>query len=123
MRFEKLHLRRYGHFTDFSLDFSANKAETTKPSNRSIIDFHILYGSNEAGKSTTLAAITDLLFGFETRTRWNFLHSNELLELEASIKQNDQSTIVRRFKRYLANSRGVRICVFVFVCARARVHV
>ncbi|MGA7197818.1 AAA family ATPase, partial [Roseiarcus sp.] len=72
MRIARLDLTRYGRFTDYALDFGA------APSNGP--DFHIVYGLNEAGKSTAAAAILDLLFGVEkqspygapeTRSNWH----------------------------------------------------
>lgn len=67
MRFERLHLSAFGHFTDRVLEFGDGTP-----------DFHLLLGPNEAGKSTTLAAIADLLFGIETFSRYRFLHDNAL---------------------------------------------
>ena len=52
MRLRRLDLIRYGHFTDKSIDLPAAE-----------VDFHIVYGPNEAGKSTALSAIEDLLKG------------------------------------------------------------
>jgi len=54
---------RYGHFTDRSFDLPSGDT-----------DFHIIFGSNEAGKSTALAAIEDLLFGIPMHSHYNFLH-------------------------------------------------
>src|SRR5208337_3856933 len=62
MRIARLDLTRYGRFSDYSLDFGA--APKNGP------DFHIVYGLNEAGKSTAGAAILDLLFGIEERTAY-----------------------------------------------------
>ncbi|WP_122050781.1 YhaN family protein [Asaia bogorensis] len=53
MRIAQLDLIRYGRFADRHYDFTASQT-----------DLHVLYGANEAGKSTTLQAIGDLLFGF-----------------------------------------------------------
>ena len=57
MRLARLDLTRYGRFSDRTLDFGE------KP--ESGCDFHIVYGLNEAGKSTAVSAILDLLFGIE----------------------------------------------------------
>ncbi len=62
MRIARLDLTRYGRFSDYSLDFGAAPAKGP--------DFHIVYGLNEAGKSTAAAAILDLLFGIEERTAY-----------------------------------------------------
>ena len=61
MRLNRLDLTRYGKFTDCSIDFG-----TPTPGQP---DLHLIYGPNEAGKSTLLAAFLDLLFGIETRSR------------------------------------------------------
>ena len=52
MRFERLHLERYGIFEDAAFDFGGTDAT-----------LHVVHGPNEAGKSTVLSAIGDLLFG------------------------------------------------------------
>ena len=52
MRIERLHLLRYRALADVALDFA--------PGPR----VHLVYGPQEAGKTTALAAITDALFGF-----------------------------------------------------------
>lgn len=67
MRLRRLDLTRYGRFTDFSLDFGEAPL-SGEP------DFHLIYGLNEAGKSTSLAGFLDLLFGIEKKTRYDFLH-------------------------------------------------
>lgn len=113
MRFKELTLRRYGHFTDFSLHFPGGQDSASNDSSKvKTPDFHILYGPNEAGKSTTLAAITDLLYGFERVTPWKFLHSNELLEIESVLQQNEQSASIKRFKNHLSDFNNNRIDSF-----------
>ena len=57
MRLSRLNLTRYGKFTDFCVDFGAKAPG--KP------DFHVIFGPNESGKTTTLTAYLDLLFGIE----------------------------------------------------------
>lgn len=86
MRFERLDLQAFGHFTDRAIDFGDGT-----------VDFHMLLGRNEAGKSTTLAAITDLLFGIERLSRYRFLHDNALM-LGASVagETGDRLTFKRR---------------------------
>jgi uncharacterized protein YhaN len=75
MRFSRLALRRYGHFDDCTLDFPA-----------AAVDFHLVFGANEAGKSTTLAAVNDLLFGFPARTPYNFRFESSLLRVGAVVE-------------------------------------
>ncbi|MDQ0332953.1 uncharacterized protein YhaN [Mesorhizobium sp. YL-MeA3-2017] len=82
MRVRRLDLIRYGKFTDKSIDFGVSP-ETG-------VDLHIVFGLNEAGKSTALSGHLDLLFGIEERSRYNFLHEYSamriggVLELDAT---------------------------------------
>ncbi len=76
MRINRLDLLRYGKFTDQTV--SLPKAGQ---------DFHFIVGPNEAGKSTLRNAILDLLFGIETRSRYNFLHAHPALRVGAAIEQ------------------------------------
>ncbi len=86
MRFAELQLIRYGRFEDCLLRFG--------PGDR---DLQLILGPNEAGKSTTLAAVSDLLFGFETRTRFAFRFDQRLLRLGAVLEaQGDRLEIRRR---------------------------
>lgn len=101
MRFEKLVLRRFGHFTDFALELG-----TREPGEA---DLHVMYGPNEAGKSTTLAAISDLLYGIGTRTPWNFQHANDMLELEATLQQGPQQLTVKRLKNHWTDAANNRL--------------
>jgi len=90
MRIEQLKLTRYGAFTDHSIDFgSANKAS----------DFHIVYGPNEAGKSTLRDAVIDFLYGFPRQTPYNFIHANEALLLAATLTAGDETHQLIRVKR------------------------
>ena len=52
MKISHLHLLAFGPFTKSSLDFSADSR-----------DFHMVYGSNEAGKSTFTSIIRHVLYG------------------------------------------------------------
>ena len=74
MRIEQLHLERYGLFDDFRLDLS-------DPGVR----LHLIHGPNEAGKSTALAAIIDMLFGVLERTPYAFRHGNAQLRIAATL--------------------------------------
>jgi uncharacterized protein YhaN len=62
MRITGLHLQAYGHFTGCSLDFG------TAPG------LHVVYGHNEAGKSTTLRALSSVLFGYPHQVVDGFRH-------------------------------------------------
>ena len=87
MRFKKLKLIRYGHFTDFTLDLPAD-----------IADFHFIYGHNEAGKSTALAAVGDVLFGIPPRSPYNFLHTYSEMQIGVSLENRNSSLDVIRRK-------------------------
>lgn len=78
MRINRFDLLRYGKFTDKSVLLPSE----TK-------DFHLIVGPNEAGKSTLRNAIQELLFGIETRSRYNFLHPHSEMRLGALIEHGD----------------------------------
>ena len=59
---------------------------------------HIVYGPNEAGKSSALRGLKALLFGIEERTRDNFRHPNDKLRINGSLRTADghEITFARR---------------------------
>ena len=57
MIISRLDLKAFGRFTNHSIDLSAGPRR-----------LHLIYGPNESGKTTSLRAITSLLFGMEHRT-------------------------------------------------------
>ncbi|TGQ43697.1 MULTISPECIES: AAA family ATPase [unclassified Mesorhizobium] len=73
MRLRRLDLVRYGKFTDRTIDFGPKP--TSEP------DLHIVFGLNEAGKSTALSGFMDLLFGIEERSKYNFIHEYSAMRL------------------------------------------
>jgi uncharacterized protein YhaN len=95
MRLNSLHLTRYGRFTDHVLDFGA--PAPGRP------DLHLIYGPNEAGKSTALSAFLDLLFGIEPRSRYGFRHPYPTMRIGASLGLPEGSRELIRVKR-LQNS-------------------
>lgn len=92
MRLTRLDLDRYGPFTQTQLDF------------RPDADLHIVYGANEAGKSSALAAVTDLLYGFEPRSPANFRHRYEDLKVGATMLRGDGSALQFWRRKRLRNS-------------------
>ena len=66
MRLQQLALDRFGHFTDRVLDFGARPASGS--------DFHIVFGRNEAGKTTLMEGYLRLLYGFAAREPYAFKH-------------------------------------------------
>lgn len=78
MRLRRLDLTRYGRFTDYSIDFG--EARTGAP------DMHIIYGLNEAGKSTAFSAYLDLLYGIDVQSPYNFLHAYNAMQIGADLE-------------------------------------
>ncbi|MDB5397912.1 MAG: hypothetical protein JWM91_5418 [Rhodospirillales bacterium] len=87
MRFRELHLVRYGHFEDHVLEFSPSSP-----------DLQVIYGANEAGKSTTMSAVTDLLFGFRPTTPYGYRFDQRLLRIGAVLEGEDGRLAMRRRK-------------------------
>ncbi|MEI8021152.1 MAG: AAA family ATPase, partial [Schlesneria sp.] len=87
MRLSRLDLIAFGKFTDVRLTLGPG--------------FHLVYGPNEAGKSTTLRAIRQLLFGFDERTDDNFVHSNPNLRIGGVVSNSSgaEVEVIRRKTR------------------------
>jgi uncharacterized protein YhaN len=95
MRFDRLDLIRYGALTGRSLPF--------RPDAR----LHLIYGPNEAGKSSALSAISDLLFGFPRATaHYSFLHEATSLRIGAAISGRDGGKL--EFRRRRGNKDTLR---------------
>ena len=86
MRLRRLDFVRYGRFTDHSFELPAGAS-----------DLHILFGPNEAGKSTALSGIEDMLFGVPVHSPYNFLHDYSSMRI-GGVVENDQASleVVRR---------------------------
>lgn len=87
MRINRLDLLRYGRFTNVSLSF--HKANS---------DLHVIFGPNEAGKSTSLAAIEDLLFGIPHNSPYNFVHDYNIMRVGGTLEHEGKVLEVRRRK-------------------------
>lgn len=70
MRIAALNIMAFGRFADYVLDFGDPRP-----------DLHIIYGANEAGKTTALEALRALLYGVDERTRYGFMHPNADLRI------------------------------------------
>lgn len=90
MRLKSLGLKAFGPFTERTLDF-----HSTAPG------LHIIYGPNEAGKSSSLRALKALLYGFAPQTPDNFLHNYDQLLVSGCLENSDGKKLVfqRRKKR------------------------
>ncbi len=120
MRIIELRLMAYGPFTAENLDLSCGKE-----------GFHVVYGPNEAGKSSALRALHHLLYGIPMQSADDFIHSYTKMRLGAvieagngdrldfmrrkgrsnTLRANDDRTIIEdaRLHRYLA---GVDAALF-----------
>ena len=98
MRISALHLQAYGHFTAKSLIFGGAPG------------LHIIYGDNEAGKSTTLRALSSVLFGYPHAVTDDFKHDAKDIVLGAELMTKDGQTLSflrkRRGKSALARLDG-----------------
>ncbi|MCU7920460.1 MAG: AAA family ATPase [Candidatus Thiodiazotropha sp. (ex Epidulcina cf. delphinae)] len=85
MKIQELNLAAFGPFTDRILAFDEG-------------GLHVVYGPNEAGKSSALRGLKALLYGIEERTLDNFLHANDKLRIHGYLWTTDghELTFVRR---------------------------
>lgn len=75
MKFARLYLKAFGSFTDRVLDLPATAG----------CDLQVIFGRNEAGKSTVLRAVTAFLFGIPERTSDAFRHDYAALRVGATL--------------------------------------
>ncbi|MGE3247913.1 MAG: AAA family ATPase, partial [Beijerinckiaceae bacterium] len=92
MKFEKLFLEKYGHYENREIAF------------RPDAHLHVVLGRNEAGKSTALAAISDLLFGFDRRTgagifKPHYKFDSRELRIGAQLRFADGNDVAFRRRR------------------------
>ncbi len=83
MKILKLELVAFGSFTDKVLDFSVEQ-----PS------LHLIYGANEAGKSTLRRAFTHLFFGIPERTIDAYFHANDQLRIGAQLVNSNAEELI-----------------------------
>ncbi|MCP3889652.1 MAG: AAA family ATPase [Desulfobulbaceae bacterium] len=90
MRLKRLDLKAFGPFTDRSLEFDSKGP-----------GLHIIFGPNEAGKSSSLRGLKALLYGFHPQTPDNFLHSYDQLLVGGCLERGDGEDLIfwRRKKR------------------------
>jgi len=86
VRFLRLDLSAYGPFTGRQLEFEPDAG------------LQVVYGPNEAGKSTTLRALSGLLFGIPERTTDAHVHAMAKLRIGATLEASDgrRLALVRR---------------------------
>jgi uncharacterized protein YhaN len=91
MRLRRLDLTRYGKFTDHSIDFGARP--------EGYPDLHVIYGPNEAGKSTAFTGFLDLLFGIGTQSPFDFLHPYSTMRIGGALEFGAETREFARIKR------------------------
>ncbi|MBW1607255.1 MAG: AAA family ATPase [Deltaproteobacteria bacterium] len=89
MKINAFKLLAYGPFTDKVLDFSSKD-----------FGLHVVYGLNEAGKSTALRALVGLFYGFGHIVEDDWLHDYNKLAVGASLDFLDGEVLnLSRYKR------------------------
>jgi len=83
MNILQLELAAFGFFTDKTLDFSTE-----------LPGLHVLYGLNEAGKSTLRRALTHWFFGFPVRTVDAYLHANDKLRIGGRLRNGEGEELI-----------------------------
>ena len=77
MRIDELRLMAFGPFSDLALDLSGGRQ-----------GLHLIYGANEAGKSSALRALRYLLYGIPERSTDNFIHPYSKMRIGAAIRSS-----------------------------------
>jgi uncharacterized protein YhaN len=95
MKIRRLDLLAFGPFTGLSIDLSAGSQ-----------GLHLIYGPNEAGKSSALRAIRDLFYGIGARTIDNFVHDYNLMRIGAEIEDREGNLL--EFRRRKGNKNTLR---------------
>lgn len=82
MKIDRFEMLSFGLFSNKQLDF------TTIPNG-----LHVVYGNNEAGKSTSLRALISLLYGFEHIVQDDWLHPANTLAVSGDIRLDNGDTL------------------------------
>jgi len=97
MRIEQLSLDFFGHFTGKVIEFGkAGQAS----------DFHVIYGPNEAGKTTIMEAYLRLLYGFPHREPYDFKHQRQNLRISGLLDIGGETRLFTRLPSRKGNLRG-----------------
>jgi uncharacterized protein YhaN len=88
MIIERLDLIAFGQFTGAVLDLAAGP-------NR----FHIVYGPNESGKSTSMRAIHSLLFGMPQRSDDDFIHQYSAMRIGGQFRDAVTGEVLQCVRR------------------------
>ena len=82
MRLEELRLLAFGPFSGQRLTFASQGNKV-----------HVVYGRNEAGKSSTLRALRDALYGIPHSSRDNFQHEYQSMRIGITLRGSDGSRL------------------------------
>ena len=87
MRIDRLTLARFGMFTNVTLDLLPTGV-------------NVIVGANEAGKTTAMAAIRQLLYGIPVRSEHGFVHPMQDLRVDAVLSNKTGTQLaIARIKR------------------------
>jgi uncharacterized protein YhaN len=78
VRLLELYLKSFGPFTERRLDLAGGEP-----------GLHLVFGRNEAGKSSALRALRALLYGFPKQTADDFVHSYDQLRVGGRMRLSD----------------------------------
>ena len=95
MKILEMKLTAYGPFTDVIMDLRAGQE-----------GFHVIYGPNEAGKSSALRALRHLLYGIPVRSTDDFLHPYAKMRIGAAIQSGNGDVL--EFVRLKGRSNTLR---------------
>ncbi len=102
MRLRRLDLDFFGHFTGHSYDFGPRRDGRS--------DFHIVHGSNEAGKTTTMEGYLRLLYGFRPKNDpYDFLHDRRTLKVSGLIDADGDERVYTRYANGLVDANGAPV--------------
>ncbi len=83
MEIRKLHLASFGFFKDLTLDFNHESG-----------GLYVIFGPNEAGKSSALRGLKALLYGIPESTTDNFIHPKDQLRIGGHLEAQGARELV-----------------------------
>lgn len=95
MKIRHLHINRFGHFNECDLPFTGDGIQ-------------VIYGPNEAGKTTLLECLRGILFDFPSRTPYDFGGQGELAGV-ATLELQDGRTVELRRRKGNKNKVAIKI--------------
>ena len=93
-RLEQFRVQRYGHFEDLTIELGPGCT--------------VVYGENEAGKSTLLDALSDFLWGFTPRHHpREFVYKRSQMLLEGTVAEGENRLYARQATKFSCNGEAV----------------